>query len=45
MNKKSELKHVQSLLDEAYGIVMNITENDHPILHKIDEVQNNIDEL
>tara|TARA_R110001583_G_scaffold23353_4_gene86385 strand:+ start:7828 stop:7965 length:138 start_codon:yes stop_codon:yes gene_type:complete len=45
MNKESELKHAQSLLDEAYRIVMNITEDDHPILHKIDDVQNHIDEL
>ena len=45
MNKESELKHAQSLLDEAYGIIMNITEDDHPILHKIDNVQNEIDIL
>ena len=45
MNKESKLKHAQSLLDEAYGIVMNITQDDHTILHKIDDVQNDIDEL
>lgn len=42
MDKESKLKHAQSLLDEAYGIVMNITEDDHLILHKIDDVQNEL---
>lgn len=45
MNKNSELKYAQSLLDEVYKIVMDIKESNHPILYKIDDVQNDIDEL
>tara|TARA_R110000796_G_scaffold85987_8_gene186227 strand:+ start:2678 stop:2824 length:147 start_codon:yes stop_codon:yes gene_type:complete len=45
MNNNSELKYAQSLLDEAYKILMDITKSDHPILYKIDDIQNDIDEL
>ena len=54
MNKTQELKHAINILDEAYSRVMSIvrSDNDHetinliqPILDKIDEIQNQIEEL
>jgi len=54
MNKKQELKHAVNTLDEVYRNVLNVvrSDDDHetinliqPILDKIDEVQNEIEEL
>jgi hypothetical protein len=54
MNKKQELKYAVSVLDEAYSSVMSIVRSDddyetinliQPILDKIDEIQNEIEEL
>ena len=54
MNKTQEIKQAISILDEAYSRVMSIvrSDDDHetinliqPILDKIDEVQNEIEEL
>ena len=54
MNKKQETKHAISILDNAYSQVMSLvrSDDDHetinliqPILDKIDEIQNEIEEL
>ena len=52
--KHSETKHAISILDDAYSRVMSLvrSDNDHetidliqPILDKIDEIQNAIEDL
>ena len=54
MNKTQEIKHAINVLDEAYSSVMSLvrSDDDHetinliqPILDKIDEIQNEIEEL
>lgn len=54
MSKTQEIKHAISILDEAYSRVMSLvrSDDDHetinliqPILDKIDEVQNEIEDL
>lgn len=52
--EKQQLKYAINILDEAYSLVMNVvrSDDDHetinliqPILDKIDEVQNEIEQL
>ena len=54
MSKTQEIKHAINILDEAYSRVMSLvrSDDDHetinliqPILDKIDEVQNEIEDL
>ena len=54
MSKTQELKHAINILDEAYSRVMSLvrSDDDHetinliqPILDKIDDVQNQIEQL
>ena len=53
-NKNRELKHAINVLDEAYKSVISVVRSDNdfetinliqPILDKIDEIQNEIEDL